>query len=597
MRSLVLVAALAAATYANALGGSFHFDDAHAIEQNPSIRSLANVPRFFTDASTFSVLPQNQGYRPLLLVTYALTAAVAGVDAHAFIAVNLLVHLLCALLLYATLRELLRQLGVAANVDPIALVSALIFACHPLFSECVSYVSARSESLSSVLMMAALYAYLRARDRAGWIAAAIVAIAAALVTKPTAVVFPLILVAVEAAAAERQPLRRIAPRFLALTGVVIALALLSGRMTPPFAMRSASSFTPLEYLRSELPAIWHYVRLFFLPIGQSADPDYPAAASFVAPQVIAAAIGLSIAAAFSVWSIARRRHVGVGLAIAWFLLCLGPASSIFPLAEIVNEHRPYLAGAALCALVAAALVEGVPRAFGRSGRKVSLAAIVVVLGGWTATTVVRNRTWRNELSLWADVVQKSPTSTRAQMNYGLALMSSGQVEEAGPHLMEALRLAPAYPYAHVNLGNWLLYKGRHPEALMHLDSAIRLAPDLFWARYYRGLAAEQLGETPGTRTAFFAATTELSPSFPDGWYHLSLARHAGGDTRGALEAVRRAIVLRDGYDDRFMLAYLLLELKDTVAAEPVLDRLRAERPGDGRVQLNLAYLAKLRAGR
>src|SRR5579862_9356862 len=60
----VLLALLAA--YANHFGNSFHFDDFHTVTGNPAIRSLANVPRFFVDAGTFSILPSHQTYRPLV---------------------------------------------------------------------------------------------------------------------------------------------------------------------------------------------------------------------------------------------------------------------------------------------------------------------------------------------------------------------------------------------------------------------------------------------------------------------------------------------------------------------------------------------------
>jgi hypothetical protein len=52
--------------YANSFQNQFHFDDFHTILDNPAIHSLRNVPRFFTDAMTFSVLPANRTYRPVV---------------------------------------------------------------------------------------------------------------------------------------------------------------------------------------------------------------------------------------------------------------------------------------------------------------------------------------------------------------------------------------------------------------------------------------------------------------------------------------------------------------------------------------------------
>src|SRR5439155_18800718 len=51
--------------YSNSLHNSFHFDDSHVIEENLFIRDLRNLPRFFTDARTFSSLPTNATYRPV----------------------------------------------------------------------------------------------------------------------------------------------------------------------------------------------------------------------------------------------------------------------------------------------------------------------------------------------------------------------------------------------------------------------------------------------------------------------------------------------------------------------------------------------------
>src|ERR1700741_2243687 len=66
------------ATYANHFHNSFHFDDAHTIENNASIRELRNIPQFFRDATTFSSLPSNQSYRPLVSTLLAIDYRLGG---------------------------------------------------------------------------------------------------------------------------------------------------------------------------------------------------------------------------------------------------------------------------------------------------------------------------------------------------------------------------------------------------------------------------------------------------------------------------------------------------------------------------------------
>src|SRR5882672_3228256 len=77
LAALSLVALLLVA-YANHFQNGFHFDDTHAIVDNTAVRSVRNIPRYFVDATTFSMLPLNQSYRPVLQTTLAIDYAVAG---------------------------------------------------------------------------------------------------------------------------------------------------------------------------------------------------------------------------------------------------------------------------------------------------------------------------------------------------------------------------------------------------------------------------------------------------------------------------------------------------------------------------------------
>src|SRR6266853_6693645 len=76
--ALLLIALLVA--YVNHFHNSFHFDDAHTVENNASIRELRNIPLFFGDATTFSALPSNQSYRPLVSTLLAIDYRLGGLD-------------------------------------------------------------------------------------------------------------------------------------------------------------------------------------------------------------------------------------------------------------------------------------------------------------------------------------------------------------------------------------------------------------------------------------------------------------------------------------------------------------------------------------
>src|SRR5579863_5061795 len=66
------IVALVLLVYANHFGNDFHFDDSHSVVQNPYIRDLSNVPKFFSDIETATVLPANRTWRPLVTASLAL---------------------------------------------------------------------------------------------------------------------------------------------------------------------------------------------------------------------------------------------------------------------------------------------------------------------------------------------------------------------------------------------------------------------------------------------------------------------------------------------------------------------------------------------
>ena len=74
----LLVLALVFFAHAPSLNSGFHYDDQHSLLDNPHIRDLGNLPRFFSDPTTFSVDPDYAMYRPLVLAAHALNYALGG---------------------------------------------------------------------------------------------------------------------------------------------------------------------------------------------------------------------------------------------------------------------------------------------------------------------------------------------------------------------------------------------------------------------------------------------------------------------------------------------------------------------------------------
>jgi len=100
--------------------------------------------------------------------------------------------------------------------------------------------------------------------------------------------------------------------------------------------------------------------------------------------------------------------------------------------------------------------------------------IVLVLG---VGTYKRNEVWRDPVTLWQDVAEKSPRKVRPYNNLGAALNDAGRPMDAIRVLSQAIRIRPDHPEAYYNLGRSFLLIGRNAEAVQMLQEAISLKPD------------------------------------------------------------------------------------------------------------------------
>jgi protein O-mannosyl-transferase len=546
------------------LPGAFHFDDWHVIQDNPHVRRLASIPRFFVDPDTTTVLHENKDLRPLLMTTFAVNYAVSGLAPWSYLLGNLLLHWLVALLVLRIVRDHL-WLGEAAA--PVALGAALVVAVHPLDSEPVLYVSARSALLTAVFYLYAFDASVRGR---GVVAA--LALAAAMLTKAIAVTLPLAVIAYHAVARRPTPWRRIA----VLTAVAALGLAYRAWLLPPWVAATARQpgMTPWTYLMTEWSAYLYYLRLFLWPDALVIDrADYPIVRRFTDPQAWASLLALIALTALAARP--RRGLPALTFAWLWYLVALAAESSVFPLAEAVNEHRPYLGMLGLATCVSFAC-------WALAGRRPARFAIVLLLLLLPLATVTaaRARLWRDDRALWEDATRKAPRNERAWLNAGHAALSAGDLDAARRTLMEAHRLAPCYAYVQLNLAA-LETRQRHlEEALRWADEACGCNPALALAHYHRGAALERLGRTADALTAY-AVTTRLDPVHFDAWLAQGRLLEKTNQFTAALAAYDRAAATNPTAADPVMAAALVqhYQLHDPAAAVARYRAVLARDPG------------------
>src|SRR5438876_6972225 len=358
--ALLLVAILAA--YANHFHNGFHMDDGHTIVNNASIRELRNIPLFFRDATTFSALPSNQSYRPLVSTLLAIDYRLAhGLNPFWFHLSIFAAFIALTLLLAFVIYHLLDS-DAAPLPSWIALVTAAWYALHPANADTINYIISLSEVISALGVVASFAVYFASRRLRRYYLYVLPA-AIAILAKPTAAIFAVLfavfcLLFPDPAVAGRRSRERERHVDVAMLVVICAVSLLFVQhMTP-------RSWTPgavnaHDYLITQPYVALLYFKTFFWPTGLSAVYDLK---PFVTTGDTRFWIGLAFAVFISaaaimtaIWK--RTRMIGFGL--LWFLIALLP-TSLFPLAEVMNDHRTFLPYIGLVIAMAGAA----PKAFG-----------------------------------------------------------------------------------------------------------------------------------------------------------------------------------------------------------------------------------------
>ncbi len=422
-----VVIAVTLAAWSRVPFGVFQYDDHDSVVTSPSAPTLDSL-----------IDTWRAGFRPLLRSSYLAGRWMWGERAAGFLAVNLAIHLACALAVLA----LARHRGLAASGGAAA---ALVFALQPAQSEAVAYVSGRSSSLMTMFLLLGLLAHDGAAtahtdsERRRRILLSLTAFAAAVATKEVALVFPLLVALWEGARSERR-FARIRPLLfahLALAATLTTLALSSSRLRSllDFSFGTAS---PLRALAANLAAAPELLSLWIRPGALSIEHLLPA------PSVANVALGAALVTCLVAAGLAMtRRHPLAALALLWVPVALLPTNSVIWKLDPISERSLYLAWVGPALAIGAAFGAARRRVLERPRlRPAWVAAVVVAV--LAAGLLVRQRVdvWSDSRALWRDATVKSPHSVRAWNNLGMACWEHDEPEAARTAFRQALQIDP-----------------------------------------------------------------------------------------------------------------------------------------------------------
>lgn len=542
-----LLPLLAVALYLGTLRSDFVWDDLELVVLNQYVHRLPDLAEWIgltADQASFGAFA-GALYRPGVLLSWALDAALWGTNPLGFHLTSVLLHGLTVWALYGLVRALSGRTDLAA-------VAALLFAVHPAHVEAVAWVAARADLWATLGLVVAARLYLallrsRGARRVGLYLLALATMAMSLLCKESAVVLPALLLLLEWFPGERggaggpawgPALLRTLPFWLLALGHLL------------FLSRPLQTFNPgltpgglLARLPGALESLARYVGLAAVPVGMRPFYDLPRPESLLDPGPALGAGLLCLGGLLLLrWG---RREPLAAFGLGWFALALAPYLDLLAFSPrpmgLADRYlyAPLVGGALLAGWLLVRLAERLARPPRRpAGPILAGAAAALALAGIVSTALYLP-VWRDNLSLYGRMVRDFPDAPQPHLNLGTTLLDLGEVEPGLAELETAVRLRPDWVRPQITLALALVATGDPARGFRIFDRIAEAAAGDHTYYLMRARAHLTAGEAAAAAAILGAGLRRFPAS---GELHLLLgrAREAAGDLPGAAAAYRAA---------------------------------------------------------
>lgn len=463
--SMIILAGLAFATYANSLSNGFIGDDKEQLLQNPVVFGHQVTAAFTSGVWAFRGFRGNY-YRPLQFEVYMLQHSLFGFQAFGFHLTMVLLHILNTILLYYLTLQMIPR-------GRVAVATAALFAIHPIHTEAVDWIAALPDLLTTTIVVFAVWCFARdtAAPRGRRIALHCGLYGAALLSKETGFMLLPLYVAFEWVFVGR-PLRdlrknnRLYGAMVSTFGAYLVIRCLAlGGLAP--GQETFYHLSPAEFLLSATVTATRYASEMILPLHLNYFHVFHPTRSLT----VAFAISLFVLGGIATAAFHQSIPSSVRFGVWWMVLTLAPALNLAGVGQnVFTERYLYLPSVGFAWIMGLAWEWWAARQL----RAAWAAGIAILLAGaWEA--VARNADWRDDLTLLQKTVVQSPDAAILHNNLAGVYVSRNDLDHALEQERLAVTLEPHSAPFHKNLG--LLLMARDPRAAVpELEEALRLQP-------------------------------------------------------------------------------------------------------------------------
>lgn len=591
--SIVLIAAVGFAIYANSLHNQFVYDDDLLIKNNVFLTKLSNIKYLFT--KEYYAGSGEFTYRPVSTLTYMIDYHFWKFNPVGYHLTNIFFHILAGIVVYFMILLIVPMLDIKLPAYPVAMLSALFFIIHPVQAEVVNSTAFRCNSISYVFFFMVIVFYLKMKEAVGlkkiiFYTFSLLACFISVFAKENALVIVPLLLIIDLFAWKGHGrfidlIKNAIPAYagyavIAIFYEYIGLVKLANSAVF-FKTRLNLDFGYIVTMISQY--LLCYIKLLLFPFILLVEYAIPKSRSIMESAALFSIIAIIALGIFTIRKVKKDRIFT--FSVLWILFFIIPIAA-HPFTPVA-ERFLYPACAGFSMLLSAVIV----RIYEIKKYKqiaIAVTAVIFIFYGWR--TVTRNMDWKNPAVFWEERVKHSPATARAHVSLGIAYEDMKLYDNAEEQFRAAIAISPEYADAHLSLGNIYFEKKLYDKAIEETEKAAKLNPDVVSSHFNIGNAYLKMGRYDDA-VKEYAMFLDKQPFHLEANNNLGNVYYKMGRYDDAIKQFKKALQIKANYMDAwYNLANTYMAKGEYDAAINTYKDLLKEKPSNYKARNNLSNI-------
>ncbi|NTW32491.1 MAG: tetratricopeptide repeat protein [Bacteroidetes bacterium] len=531
------------------------WDDNLYIRDNSHIKDLnwENIKLFFTKFYAAN-------YHPLTMLSYAIDYKIGAGKTFIYHFSNIILHILNTFLVFILIRKISPKNAV------VALITAAFFAVHPMHVESVAWVSERKDVLYSFFFLISLIMYCNyiKLQKAKHLVLSVLFFVLSCLSKSAAVILPLIMILLDYYSNRKFNWKIIIEKipFFAISLVFGLVALNSQEGA---IQNMAPDMTIIEHISVISYSFSSYLLKAFIPIHLSAIYPYPYELGSTLPLTYYLSFLFVALVLYLVWY-SRKWRKDIIFGFIFFIITIILVLQFIPVGCAAMADRysyiPYIGIFFIVGKLYERLSSG-EKIYLKNSAKYLIIALVVGFFIFAGITNNRVKIWKNDDTLFSDVVNKYPNCSISYRCRGVFFKSyyaekicvddnikrEMYLKKAFSDFENSLKFANTIndkERSYYELGSTKGALGDFEGAISYLDKAIKIDSNCSTSRNNRGCARYSMKNFEGALIDYNKAI-EINPQDAIAFFNRGKTKSELKDYTGAIKDYDKAIRIDVNY--------------------------------------------------